>query len=456
MNRLLRSPILWLCIAAVLVGLLLFRQGKFEYRLTPDTPSYLLLVESSLTDGLNSSRTLGYPLFLKALRMVSQDYRAVTMAQYAVHVLSVLVFYGGLRRLQVPPSAAGVAAAAILFSKSLFELVPEIMTDSLSISLAVIAVSTLFYVLANPRNPAAWCALILSTAATYHVRPAYLFLIPLLPLLGFWLRALVLPRANFNGTVRLVFGLSAATLVPLLAFCGLRLLFVGHFGLVSFGGYNIAGIAVQFVDDDLVRELPEGSQELARQVLARRETIENWEPPSDFYAMGRMYNPTVWEICFPAAQDVEGDDAVRINQALNDLSRATIRRRPSRYVRWLAWAFREGLASLAFLSVVNKPAQFCLLVLILLQGVELLRRRVPSWTIREPLDESSTFLPIHVLFWVALGFGLTKMMLVILVEPPLHRYITPATIFSPALFAVLCWARCRQVVPELFTSAAVA
>jgi hypothetical protein len=81
------------------------------------------------------------------------------------------------------------------------------------------------------------------------------------------------PRAGLQAAAAAT-GLVSVLL--LLAFCGLRWVTVAHFGLVSFGGPNQAGMAANSLDGRVVRELPQEHQRLARNMLKMRRK-RGWE-----------------------------------------------------------------------------------------------------------------------------------------------------------------------------------
>jgi hypothetical protein len=239
--------------------------------------------------------------------------------------------------------------------------------------------------------------------------------------------------------VRISSGVVAAVAVPFLAWCGLRWVTVGHFGLVSFGGYNLIGITGQFVDEELTRELAGEWQTFAQQILERRREMPGWEPPVDYYAMERMYNGTVWTICVPAARDMAPDEPVRVNELLSGLSREVLSRRPGAYLRWLRWGLREGMAAILWLSVINKATLACLGLLVVCEVVDLVRRSAPGPGATIDIEAREAALRARqVLFVTATGFALAVLLLVVLVEIPNHRYMTPASVFVPGLLAALC------------------
>jgi hypothetical protein len=220
---------------------------------------------------------------------------------------------------------------------------------------------------------------------------------------------------------------------------------VGDFGLVSFGGYNIIGITAQLLDEELLPELSAEVRPLAADILRRREIHPHWEPPVNYWAMERAYAGVVWEVAIPAAKERYGDDAVQTNRAVTQLSREVILRRPERYLRWLAWSGREGMRSLLLLFITDKGTRLALLVLLILQAIVITRHWRTRW-LPAPLPASEQrFLEVNTLLWLALGFATPKLLLVILVETPLHRYLNGAVVFAPALMGVLAFQRVQQI-----------
>jgi hypothetical protein len=137
------------------------------------------------------------------------------------------------------------------------------------------------------------------------------------------------------------------------------------------------------------------------------------------------------------------DDPVRVNQTVGALSRAILSRRPLEYLQWLCWGLREGLTAILFLALTNKPAVLCLGALLVCEAVDLRRRRRGPLAVETAVDRGVARRARQVLVWTAVGFAAMKLLLVVLVEVPNHRYMTAASVFVPALLAVLCVDRRR-------------
>jgi hypothetical protein len=440
-HPLLSRPTFWMLCQPPLLACWLGATGRLTARIDTDTATYQHIPLQDLPSALSATRTLGYPLFLRLVEALPGGVDAVPYWHLAAHVAASWLLCFGLLRIGVGRAASVAAASAVLWGKAAFDYLPIVLADSLALSFAVAAIGALLWVLGRPRSSAAWTALMLLTAAAYHTRPAYLFLLPLVPSLGWLLSRFVLRQL---GTMRACGGFVSAAWLPWLGWCGLRWLVVGHFGLVSFGGYNLIGVTGQYLDEPLAAELSSDLQPVARRALEIRDSLPGWEPPADYYAMERMYNSTVWQIFVPAAGEEHSGDPVAVNRTVGAIAREIAARRPADYFRWLRWAVREGVIALLFLTWSSKPGLLCLAVLLACELRDLLRRDAP----RPPPsteDQTAARLARQVLVWTAVGFALAKLALVVLVEIPNHRYMTAAAVFLPALLAVLCVERCRRL-----------
>lgn len=440
------QPVVWVLLQAALVAAFLEATGQFEARLNPDSASYRQMPFDSLAAALSHTRTFGYPAFLRLVRAAAGTDLAAPYFQFAAYVAAAVGFCVALRSIGFSRPAAGAAASALLYSRVAFEQTGDVVADVLAAALAVASMSLLLVAIARPASVVAWAGLTPAVFLTYQTRPAYLFLVPLVPLVGFGLSAFVHRRpVRSFGCLGLTSLLAASTVVPLLAFCALRMAVVGHFGLVSFGGYNLIGISGQFLDEKLAREVSPEVRPLAQRIIQRRRLVADWQPPGDYWAMEAMYNPTVWTLTVPAAEELYGTDAVRTNRSITRLSREVIRLRPRAYLRWLVWSGREAARNFLYLFVTDRATRLCLLALIGSQAWLVWRRFRSGLLPPPPSTSDRRFVEFNTLLWPALAFAAAKLLLVILVETPIGRYVTAAMLFAPPAFAVLTWHRLAAV-----------
>ena len=274
-----------------------------------------------------------------------------------------------------------------------------------------------------------------TTFLAYLVRPAYLFLIPLWPVL--WVVPVrLLIRDTMDRRTWWVRGARhvAAGVIPFLGFCALRWAIVGHFGIVSFGGYNLIGVVGQFLDEPTIAELPTDLQPLAADMLHRREALPTAEPPRDYLAMERMFNPTVWQAAVPAAKEAAGGVPVQVNSLLSRLSRALLASHRREYLRWFAWNGKHAIKQTALLLMTDRGVQLLVLAFLSLHAASLWRGPAVA---AAGDDACRGHLERHLLFWTAAGFTAAKTLLVILVEPAIGRYMIAATVLLPAVIAVI-------------------
>ena len=439
------KPGFWIALQAVVVFSVLQVAGSFEPEINPDSAGYSDMALGSLGEALSDTKTVGYPLFLRAVERIAGTYLAAPYFHFLAFVAAVLSFYVGLQVAGFSSEAAAIAASILLYSRALLDFVSAIGPDVLALSLGVATVSALLIALRRPVGVLGWLSLACLTLITYQVRPAYLFLVVFVPCIGGFL-AFCIFRTPFNWTgLRIAALLAASALLPFLLFCAARWFVTGHFGLVSFGGYNLIGISGQLLHPGLVNQLPESTQSLAREILARRPLHPRWREPEDGAAMEELYNVTVWEISVPAARELYGDQPVEVNQALGHLAREIIQLRPLAYARWLVWAGRTGVRRVLSLLIIDPGTRLCLIAAALLEGIVLVRRW--RYGVLPPpfLPTNQAFVETHVLLWLALTFAATKLLLVILVETPLERYLASAIVFAPPLIGVLTWHRYQQL-----------
>jgi hypothetical protein len=147
---------------------------------------------------------------------------------------------------------------------------------------------------------------------------------------------------------------AAASLVPYLAFCSLRLAVVGHFGLVSFAGCTLAGLAVELLDTAAAQgELPEQYRPLAAAILQERERrgMQNAFQGGFKVNMRQFednYSTNLFSVAIPIAQRLYGGDLVVCNRELAGFARQVIRLRPGKYLLWAAWSVPRAAAKLVY------------------------------------------------------------------------------------------------------------
>jgi hypothetical protein len=484
MKLLFSRPFFWLVLHTLLFLLVVQLTGTNRLpELNPDSVDYVEQSSVSLTEGLTRIRPVGYPLLLKGIHLFSPSFTALPTCQFAVHTLAIFVFYVGLRSMGGSGWLAMAVASSLFYSNTLLIDGPMLMADAPAASLAVMSIGALLLVVSHPASVIGWLALGLGVFLAYQFRPAYLFLVPLVPLLGALLLGLISPSSKYlRLRKRLALGLAAVCFLPLLAFCSFRWALVGHFGLVSFNGIALVGVAGPFLNDSLVPELPDDLQPLARRMLEKRRQLAEWKAPVDdgrredavavavnhlraglkepiyhdhlgprgvtltlrelarkIDARAYALDQTVWIVAHPAAFELYGDDNVLINERLSALSWAIVKAKPVDYLIWTAKSFVYGvimvlinsyalillLSSVALLFVIQR---LCHLIQHLRLG------STPTKTDRVARPDYA--LELNVLLLIALSYALASLALMVIVQTPIFRYTDAAGIFLPAVAMV--------------------
>ncbi len=342
-----RRPLVLLLLLLGAVFLQLQLAGRLDAVRVPDTPSYMEASRTtSLKAALSHHRTIGFPTLIRSLYSAGTSRNAIPTLGIVLYSLGVLLFYFAVRQFTGSTWLAFAAAVPLPFA-GVMNLVNLLQPDFLAAAFGLIAVSCLILVVTNTRNWAAWVGIGLCVPLAYQFRPAAQFLVLLVPLFAgvfLWLRR----GSSLTAVLRLTGLTAGVTVTPFLLFCMLRAVTVGHFGLVSFGGSNLAASVVNFLDDDLVQEVPADSRRLARKILKQRQS-RGWETmhldsdPVEFFSQG---NDNLFRIARNVAKiesrraarepgaapvDPEININVDLDRRLTRLATQIIRLRPALY-----------------------------------------------------------------------------------------------------------------------------
>jgi len=461
-TNLIRKPPFWLFVQSLALAVALAASGNFEPVRVFDTASYEHFQFGPPAESLRQMRTFGYPLLLRFGALFAPSHTAVPALQFLLHVLAVVVFWVGLKRVIRSDWTRLAVASSLLYSNIMFRYGNNLAADSLASSLAIATMGWLLLTILGKPRRVFWWVLALGVFATYQVRPAYLFLIPLLPALGIALRWLVTPRAAPRREWRsLMLNLSAVVLLPFLAFSTVRWLTVGHFSLVSFGGNNFAGVVSVFLTADDVDELPPGVRPLATAVVRRRQevaaSVPGYSPETtlDYMGIEGPWNINTAEVCLPAAREVYGEDWPDVDRGLWQLALAIVARKPQCYGVWLAKAFVRGVYMIFSQYLMNPVYSVLIFVMAGFHAYHVvLRKRFQE---DAPVADAAFFVEFNALWLIAVGFALSKLLLVIVTSPPLGRFMDAAGVFFACVLVRALVDRielCRQLTRGVAASAA--
>lgn len=195
----------------------------------------------------------------------------------------------------------------------------------------------------NDRRLAAVSAGVLASLACL-LDPGQLPFVVLLPLLALWLGHKARPAV----------WIALSGIVPLLLISSLRFAALGDFNIVSFGGYEMSGLAADLVSPATVLRLPADLRPTATVILARRRALVAAReiPPVPrnstghrsllseeigyFDILARHYDALIQGAILPLRKP--GESWVTFNADLQRFSFAVVRANPVRYAAWVLGA----------------------------------------------------------------------------------------------------------------------
>jgi hypothetical protein len=265
----------------------------------------------------------------------------------------------------------------------------------------------------------------------WALRPSLLPFAVLAPLLLVMLPG---PRA---GRVRRACVLLVLCLLPVLSLSAVRAVRYGAFNVLSFGGFQMSGIAASMLTPELAARLPPAQRPLASAVLARRDALvasgaampvpENADGRRSFVSaavgyfdiFARSYDIVLWNGVGTLRDPAESWPD--FDRRLQALSLATFRAAPVDYAAWIAGATAR-LAGHAI--VLNAPMLAAGGLLVLLAGLDLLRGRAPP----PPAAPTDRAILAALAALQLLGSGVPA----VLISFPAQRYIESAALFLAA------------------------
>jgi len=433
--------------------------GGLEYDRHPDTVGYLNAAQAeSWTEALSHNRAVGYPLFLRAVASTGLWLRPVPTIQVLLYFGSLLLFWYAVRRASGSGWLAWAAVLPLPWA-GIMALGNVVLPDFLAGTAAVVAVSCLLMLVVGPSRVLWWAGLGTAVFCAYQLRPAAVFLVAFIPLLALALKWLFGER-QVRSLVKWMAAVAAVTFLPFLLFCSWRWIAVGHFGVVSFGGPNQAGMAANFLDPQVVKGLPPEHRRLARNILRERrqrgwETMQMSSSAVEHFA---QYSDNIWRIALPAAQReykrisaLPEGDAERIegldrpsrvvqNEMLSRVSRAIVRLRPGLYFKWVTSAQVYGLKQLMDYVWIWASA------LLVLFSVPVFLVATRSTGATGPDLDPETLSTLVALLAIGVGYFAAYLLLISLVSFPFTRYFVSLTLFLPSALTVQLFVMWRGVL----------
>jgi hypothetical protein len=482
------------------------QHDEFHCRLWPDSYNYLYMAQLDLPDpaGLASTRTWGYPLLLKCYKVVflnldfnhawyietgpkdeawvlknaaqkiqpdvwlafHDPWAFMPECQLALHILSVLVFYRGLRELSFPAAAACLMCVPVLIYDYLDINTYSLLADAPGQAFLLFTITSFFFVLRQPRRPLRWLMLALCVFASYHIRAAFQFLLVMLPLVTL----LIGSCAAGIGAKKYRLALTAVMVLicwlPYVAYCGWRYHVVGQFSLVAYTGFNFFGLCGQLFTAEMMPEVREECKPLARAIVEGRETdyqqdvlrswtggmwykqSHGWIPPLphgrpiqelEYERIQDQYSWLVWRVLWPWLDQNYHGNTVAQDKLLLTFSLDFIRHHPDIYLMVMLKGWRAALEFAALRWAMRVPMLLFGIALLLAAIVRLVKGTAPPKKVTRQLDElpesrRTLVLTLTIFFFFVLKTQLAVMVVAIMMCWDIDgRYPDTASLMLPCL-----------------------
>lgn len=428
-SRVTRAEAVAFLAAAALLLAALGAAGGYRPWLSPDTGGYVAAAEAA--DPWGQAR---HPLFGWIVRLAGGPAFAwLPLLHVALYLAASAYLLVALRRYGLSARAAAAVAASLLLSNLVLLWHSAVHPELLSAVLMLVALGSAVRLAAGRRFLPGAAVLAAAAGGAYLLRPTFLPAIVLLPLLYGLLARLRAPvRA-----ARRALALALLCALPFLLTAAWREREVGDFNIVSFGGFQMSGMAGLMLSPEIVQRLPEEQRPLAQLILDGRTAAEargevlatpaNSRGERSFVsaALGyydlyaRTYDGLLHGVIAPL-QGTEG--WVGWNRRLMRLSLATVRAAPDRYAAWIVGAAARAVGRMV---ATNGPLALALAALVMLYPVAVWRRR-PARPPAAPLD-------VPALLCVTAVYTAAASALMVATTFPAARYLDTAGLLLPAL-----------------------
>lgn len=432
-------------------------------RLTPhhvdDTPSYLEYPFDSLSSALTSIRTPGYPALLRAMEG-TLGLSAVPAMQWIVACLAGWWFAVELGRWKASKVARWVSAFAIVFGCTSLDHQSTLATDALAASIGVVTVTCVLRWVRRDRRHVDAGLVIVATMTAIMLRPAYLSIIVWIAVMGI---VLLPPTRDVNrdtkpslrSRILSTMRVSGCCVVLIFGWMTVRWVVVNDFGFLPFGHQNLAGLSLQMVSDDELKDIASQdpnpmvlklvTQSLNRRIIASDARLT---PPMSNYQQGpglptmtieNQWNDLIYQAVVPASIKLYPDDPIARHHAIGHLNRRIIQHYPGRYLRWLLLGARRAVWGIAS-DILMNPLFLCFWSVF---GCYWLRDALTHqiWRADNPdhphnrttQSAVSKSPAVALLAVIALSYAFVMVGFVVLTSPPLGRFADAGAIFVP------CW-----------------
>lgn len=245
-----------------------------------DEPGYALFDFSSLRAIFSQLRTFGLPLVLKFYNLFFKDFRFWPHFSMLLYVLSILYLYRAFIKFGLDKVLSFIVVTILLWDKTSYGSFCEIMTEPLAASFLHLTIGTLLLAVLRD-NWKTYAALGALTFFLCQVRASISYVAVLIP---FWAAGamILIKKCDFPFVRKRFFYFAAASILPLISLCLVRMFVMGQFGLVSSAGGYLSGHATHYLNENNIKLLSGDSRLIAEDILKRKQQLNFSDGDSHF------------------------------------------------------------------------------------------------------------------------------------------------------------------------------
>jgi hypothetical protein len=430
------STIRWLTLLTVASVLTVGSFGGLSPWISSDTAGYFNL--GSFSSSLAAPRTPVYGWLIDLLTLGTSSFAVVPSLHLSVFIGGVWLLAASLLRFGLSEIAVISLSGTLLFSNAVLLSTSWVHPELLAISCSLYAISFVFMLACEkaPLGPWPYLGVLIGAGLAYLMRPSFLPFAVLLPVLYVVLRGLD------GRAVSKASAIALASALPFICVSSVRAWVVKDFNIVSFGGFQMSGMAALMLDEDLVARLPAEMRPEATSILVARE---QGEKSGDFIGIPLNSNGTrsfvsvalgYFDVLARTYDDVlhgivrktrkAEESWVEFNRRLMRFSTAVISRAPQKYLAWVVGATTRVVGRVI---VTNGAMAVSIVGLLLVWPLLVWSKGVFEFSV---LDLK--VLLAMTIFWLLGTQGLT-----VLVTFPAGRYIDTSALFvaGPTMYLLV-------------------
>jgi hypothetical protein len=445
----------WLCFLTfiTLVLVVFFVIGKFEPNNVFDTVGYIKSAESEWPTMLEMPRAPFFGIFLNLFDTYEGIRPALDGAERTLWenendrflyypIFVILIYFISAALLFYAFSAYGLSVKAassisfgLIISNSLILYGNILHPELLSISLIILSIAGTVLLSSEKKSLITLILTALCVVFAYLIKPAFITFIVFIPLIYFIL------NYRYKGRFRQSLILFLLCLFPFLLVSSLRYYILGDFNIVSFGGFQMTGIAALMLDSSIIPNLPDELIDVANNILDKKKALiensnlialpKNSSGEVSFISvalgyydiLARNYDAVIYGIMGDLKMPTES--WVEFNSRMQNFTIQVISSQPVYYICWIIGATARFLGRSI---VMNLPLMLSVIGLFLVLLVKPLPKIINLTFTR---DEMICLILIPLIFAFSSGF------LSILVSFPAARYIDSSNVMLSGIIIFL-------------------